>query len=74
MLSVRWMIYLFLAFGMSNIKADADLENPYYTTGLPSRDGIGKFYMGREISHVMVIWVRVGLSAQSESARSEQTF
>ena len=53
MLSVRWMIYLFLAFGMSDIKADAELENSHYTTGLPSRDGIGKFYMGREISHVM---------------------
>ncbi|MEJ2603073.1 MAG: class I SAM-dependent methyltransferase [Gammaproteobacteria bacterium] len=24
-----------------------------YTRGAPSRDGIGKFYMGREISHVM---------------------
>ncbi len=24
-----------------------------YTRGTPSRDGIGKFYMGREISHVM---------------------
>ncbi len=26
---------------------------PVYTTGRASRDGIGKFYMGREISHVM---------------------
>lgn len=26
---------------------------PYYQTGSASRDGIGKFYMGREISHVM---------------------
>lgn len=26
---------------------------PYYTTGPASPDGIGKFYMGREISHVM---------------------
>ena len=24
-----------------------------YATGVPSRDGIGKYYMGREISHVM---------------------
>ena len=24
-----------------------------YEIGQPSRDGIGKFYMGREISHVM---------------------
>ena len=27
--------------------------NPAYTVGVPSRDGIGKFYLGREISHVM---------------------
>ena len=26
---------------------------PYYQSGPASRDGIGKFYMGREISHVM---------------------
>ena len=25
----------------------------FYTTGIASRDGIGKFYQGREISHVM---------------------
>ena len=25
----------------------------YYTLGAQSRDGIGKYYMGREISHVM---------------------
>ena len=74
MLSVRRMIYLFLAFGMSDIKADADLENSHYTTGLPSRDGIGKFYMGREISHVMGHLGAVCLSAQSESVGSEQTF
>lgn len=28
-------------------------SGPFYTTGVPSRDGIGKVYMGREISHVM---------------------
>ena len=30
----------------------AEAGSPY-TTGVPSRDGIGKYYMGREISHVM---------------------
>ncbi len=28
-------------------------EETWYTTTSPSRDGIGKIYMGREISHVM---------------------
>ncbi|MDB2434930.1 class I SAM-dependent methyltransferase [Luminiphilus sp.] len=53
MLVVRWMIYFCLAFGAYGVRSDADLENSHYTTGLPSRDGTGKFYMGREISHVM---------------------
>lgn len=34
-------------------EADGDKSNPYYQTVSPSRDGIGKVYMGREISHVM---------------------
>ena len=72
MLSVRWMIYFFLAFGMSDIKADADLENSYYTTGLPSRDGIGKFYMGREISHDMG-HLGAGWLERPERERQERT-
>lgn len=31
----------------------ADSANEMYTFSSPSRDGIGKYYMGREISHVM---------------------
>lgn len=72
MLSVRWMIYLFLAFGVSDIKADADLTNSHYTTGLPSRDGIGKFYMGREISHVMG-HLGAGWLERPERERQERT-
>ena len=53
MFIVRWMIYLCLACGGCGVRADADLENSHYTTGLANRDGTGKFYMGREISHVM---------------------
>ncbi|MEH6557323.1 MAG: methyltransferase domain-containing protein [Oceanicoccus sp.] len=34
-------------------EANDDKTNPYYQTVVPSRDGIGKVYMGREISHVM---------------------
>ena len=72
MLSVRWMIYLCLAFGVSDIKADADLTNSHYTTGLPSRDGIGKFYMGREISHVMG-HLGAGWLERPERERQERT-
>lgn len=72
MLSVRWMIYLFLAFGVSDIKADADLENSHYTTGLPSRDGKGKFYTGREISHVMG-HLGAGWLERPERERQERT-
>ncbi len=72
MLSVRWIIYLFLAFGVSDIKADADLTNSHYTTGLPSRDGIGKFYMGREISHVMG-HLGAGWLERPERERQERT-
>ncbi|NNE93062.1 MAG: class I SAM-dependent methyltransferase [Verrucomicrobiales bacterium] len=37
-------------------KAGADPELPaHYTTKTPSRDGIGKVYMGREISHVVSV-------------------
>ena len=72
MLSVRWMIYLFLAFGVSNIKADADLENSHYTTGLPSRDGKGKLYTGREISHVMG-HLGAGWLERPERERQERT-
>ena len=53
MLMVRWMLYLGLGLGACGVIADADVKNSHYTTGLPTRDGIGKFYMGREISHVM---------------------
>ena len=33
--------------------AESATEPQYYRFGTPSHDGIGKFYMGREISHVM---------------------
>ena len=62
----------FLAFGMSDIKADADLENSHYTTGLPSRDGMGKVYMGREISHVMG-HLGAGWLERPERERQERT-
>jgi SAM-dependent methyltransferase len=44
---------LTLVLTPTQIQADTNNNEPYYQIGEPSRDGIGKFYMGREISHVM---------------------
>ncbi len=72
MLIARWMLYLYLACGACGVRAGADPENPHYTTGLPSRDGIGKFYMGREISHVMG-HLGAGWLERPERERQERT-
>ena len=72
MLIVRWLIYLSLACGACGLRADADLEKSYYTTGAPNRDGIGKFYMGREISHVMG-HLGAGWLERPERERQERT-
>ena len=69
---VRCMIYFCLAAGSWSVMADADPENSYYTTGLPSHDGIGKFYMGREISHVMG-HLGAGWLERPERERQERT-
>ncbi|GAC27784.1 class I SAM-dependent methyltransferase [Brumicola pallidula] len=44
---------LTLVLAPTQIQADTNNNEAYYQIGEPSRDGIGKFYMGREISHVM---------------------
>ena len=72
MLAVRWMIYLCLACGGCGVRADADVENSHYTTGLPNRDGIGKVYMGREISHVTG-HLGAGWLERTERERQERT-
>ena len=72
MLIERWMLYLYLAYGACGVTAGADPENPHYTTGQPSRDGIGKFYMGREISHVMG-HLGAGWLERPERERQERT-
>jgi SAM-dependent methyltransferase len=48
-------IFITLALFLVPAQTQAETLNnePYYTIGEASRDGIGKFYMGREISHVM---------------------
>ena len=72
MLIVRWMIYLSLACGACGVRSDADSESSHYTTGLPTRDGIGKFYMGREISQVMG-HLGAGWLERPERERQERT-
>jgi precorrin-6B methylase 2 len=47
------LITLALVLAPAQTQADSDTTGAYYQTGPASRDGIGKFYMGREISHVM---------------------
>jgi FkbM family methyltransferase len=47
------LITLALVLAPAQTQADTDKNGPYYQTGAASLDGIGKFYMGREISHVM---------------------
>ncbi|AGH42897.1 class I SAM-dependent methyltransferase [Paraglaciecola psychrophila] len=47
------IIILALFLTPSQIHADTQNNELYYQIGEASRDGIGKFYMGREISHVM---------------------
>ena len=48
-------VVIALAVLLTHIEASADsrADEAYYQVGTASRDGIGKFYMGREISHVM---------------------
>jgi predicted RNA methylase len=47
------LITLALLLAPPQILADTHKSESFYQIGEPSRDGIGKFYMGREISHVM---------------------
>jgi len=72
MLIVRWIVCLSLVFGVCGVRADIGSDNSHYTTGLSSRDGIGKFYMGREISHVMG-HLGAGWLERPERERQERT-
>ena len=45
-------MYRFFTF-LVIVAAPAFAQESWYKTKDPSRDGIGKVYMGREISHVM---------------------
>ena len=48
-------LLLFLLVGLLGMPVSPTTADtaPHYETTAPSRDGIGKVYMGREISHVM---------------------
>jgi SAM-dependent methyltransferase len=50
---VTIFITMALILAPAQIQADLGNNESYYELGEASRDGIGKFYMGREISHVM---------------------
>ena len=72
MFILKWIVYLSLAFGACGVRADAESARAHYTTGPPSRDGIGKMYMGREISHVMG-HLGAGWLERPERERQERT-
>ena len=72
MLILKWIVCLSLVFGACGVRADVDPENSHYTTGPPNRDGIGKIYMGREISHVMG-HLGAGWLERPERERQERT-
>lgn len=46
-------ITLALLFSHTQASADTQQKGVYYQAGVASKDGIGKYYMGREIAHVM---------------------
>ncbi len=55
-LIVSFLIVVFCGFGLLNFTYDASVLAPeeyYQIRSLHSRDGIGKFYLGREIAKVM---------------------
>jgi len=62
------MLLLGLALALPAVHADDE----HYTTKRPSRDGIGKVYMGREISQVMG-HLGAGWLERSEREREERT-
>lgn len=63
-----------LVFLVAPAQASGDSHDTrsYYQTGSASRDGIGKFYMGREISHVMG-HLGAGWLERSSREREERT-
>jgi len=50
---ITFLITMALMLSPAVILADGHNTEPHYQAGPASQDGIGKFYMGREISHIM---------------------
>src|SRR3954470_11455859 len=50
---IRGSLFALMALVAACLLPVAAAQQPAYTRGAPSADGIGKRYMGREIAHVM---------------------
>ena len=68
---MQWRLFLVIALLCTSTLA-ADAPAAYYQYAQPSRDGIGKLYMGREISQVMG-HLGAGWLERSERERQERT-
>ena len=69
---ITTFITLALILAPAQVQADLGNNESYYQLGEASRDGIGKFYMGREISHVMG-HLGAGWLERSNREREERT-
>lgn len=69
---INILITLTLLLALSQIQAQIDNHEHYYRTGKASRDGIGKYYMGREIFHVTG-HLNAGWLERSKRKREERT-
>ena len=69
--SVAWVGWWLLLALLASDSFAADPASPY-VRGKASADGIGKFYMGREISHVMG-WQGAAWLERDEREREERT-
>lgn len=68
----RWLTIALLLVSAGCGGTEAASSDDVYERGSPSRDGIGKFYMGREISHVMG-HLGAGWLERPERERQERT-
>ncbi|GAA4325734.1 class I SAM-dependent methyltransferase [Pontixanthobacter gangjinensis] len=66
------ILLCFLAFGFYQCKGQTETESEPYTYKSGSFDGIGKFYKGREIAHVMG-YQGIGWLERPEREKEENT-
>ena len=67
-----WLVVLACLASSLCLPSGALAQQPAYTVGAPSRDGIGKRYMGREIAHVMG-WQGAAWLEREERGKEERT-